>query len=134
MPTISEANQRLNDLSAQISTLTRTVSLGVLALAWLFLSRSPEVSGLPSSVSKGSMLIVAILSVLAISFDLLQYVMGYRNVDLARKVAKENKKDEVTYPNDVYRKARFLFFYAKIWLTVVAALWLIIVLAIAIMH
>jgi len=80
------------------------------------------------------MLAIAILSILAISFDLLQYVMGYRNVDLARKIAKKNNKNEFTYPDDVYRKARFCFFYAKIWLTIIAALWLVIVLAIAIMH
>jgi hypothetical protein len=134
MPTISEANQRLSDLTAQISTLTRTVSLGVLALAWLFLSRSQEVSGLPSSVSNGNMLAIAALSILAISFDLLQYVMGYRNVDLARKSAQKNSKDQFKYPNDIYRKARFLFFYAKICFTVIAALWMVIVLAFAILH
>lgn len=79
-------------------------------------------------------MVIAALSILAISFDLLQYVMGYRNVDLARRIAKKNNEDQFKYPNDIYRKARFLFFYAKIYLTIIAALWLVIVLALAILH
>lgn len=131
MPTIENANDRLNNLTAQISTLTRTVSLGVLAVAWLFLSRSSEISGIPDVVSKQKMLVIAACSILAISFDLLQYVMGYLNVYFAKKNAKR-KNVEVMYPKNVFRKARFFFFYAKICITVIAAIWMVIILAIAV--
>ena len=132
MQTIDDANKRLSELTAQISTLIRTLSLGVLAIVWLFLSGSSDVSHLARSVSEWELIAVAFLSILAISFDLLQYVAGYMAVALACELAKQNNKKEVTYPNNRYRKARFGFFYAKIVVAVGGALWLLVMLASAV--
>src|SRR5690348_338409 len=114
MPTIDDANKRLSKLTAQISVLIRTLSLGVLAIAWLFLSGSSEVSRLSGSVPEWKLIAVAFLSILAIAFDLLQYVAGYIAVALACELARQTNKKEIIYPNNRYRKARFFFFYAKI--------------------
>lgn len=133
METLADAKKNLDTLSGQISTLVRTVALGVLAVVWLFLSGSKEAAPILGQVPGWQLVSIAGLSILAILSDLLQYVFAYKQVLRARETALAAESKEVDYPStDGYKKARFAFFRIKFWLTLVAAAWLVAALAFAV--
>jgi|SRR6185312_2604154 len=129
METLDDAKRSLDALSGQISTLVRTVALGVLAVVWLFLSGSKEAAPILGEVPAWQLVSIAALSILVILFDLLQYVCAFEQVKRARQAARLTEKTTVEYPDDAYRKARFAFFRAKFWVAMIAAAWLIYALA-----
>lgn len=126
METLDDTKKSLDTLSGQISTLVRTLALGVLAVVWLFLSGSREAAPILGQVAGWQLVSIAGLSILAILSDLLQYVFAYKQVLRARKAAQTAKKEEVEYSDqDGYRKVRFACFRLKFWLTLLAAAWLV---------
>ena len=72
MATLAEAAQKKKELSSLISTLIRTVSVSVLAVAWLFLSESDDTSTLLHLVPKSQTLVIAAMCILALGLDLIQ--------------------------------------------------------------
>lgn len=129
METLDDNKKNLDTLSGQISTLVRTAALGVLAVVWLFLSGSKGAAPILGEVPAWQLVSIAALSILAILFDLLQYVCAYEQIKRARHAARAADKPTIEYTDDAYRKARFAFFRAKFWVTMIAAVWLIYALA-----
>jgi len=133
METRDDAKKNLDTLSGQISTLVRTLALGVLAVVWLFLSGSKEGAPILGQVPGWQLVSIAALAILAILSDLLQYVFAYKLVLRARQTALAADSEEVDYPDeDGYKKARFAFFRIKFWFALVAAAWLVVALAVAV--
>src|SRR5437016_7123714 len=62
-------------LSDRISSQVRAIALGVLAVAWAVLLSPPK----DLSISSAAMLWVALIALLTLVADLLQYVLGYIN-------------------------------------------------------
>lgn len=124
MATLQEAAKKKKELSRQISTLIRTLALSVLAVAWIFLSRNKEVSELIAVVPQSHMMFIAALCIIAIAFDLIQYIAGYiqvsRDYDLAKNSNAENSI--VVYEKSTLREFSFR---AKIVFTIIAACWLV---------
>jgi hypothetical protein len=73
--TTKETVAELQWLSDRLSTQVRTISLGVLAVAWALLQAPPK--GLP--ISPRALIWIALVALLAMVADLLQYVVGYIN-------------------------------------------------------
>ncbi len=123
MATREKAAEKLKELSSQISTLIRTLSLSVLAVAWLFLSGNREDLALIAIVPKQHIIFVAALCIVAVGLDLIQYIAAYRQVkkDYARAKASENTNDVVFSESRV----RTSCFVAKIVFALFAAAWLI---------
>ncbi|GLQ94466.1 hypothetical protein [Dyella acidisoli] len=126
MATLKEASQRLDLLSTQISTQVRTVALGVLAVAWLFISGSKDSPTLLAKISEWELVTIAFLSLLALAFDLLQYFVGYFVDYRAYKKARALKNADNPSPTVKFPKnpLRHFFFYTKQMLAIVAAGWL----------
>ena len=120
MATRAEASEKMRALSGQISTLIRTISLSVLAVSWLFLSGSKDASSLISVVPKSQMLVIAILSVLALALDLVQYMAAYRQV--SGDYHKVSDEEKVIYSDSIVRNFTF---YAKQYVALIAAAWLV---------
>lgn len=130
MRSFEEARLSLAAISAQLSSIVRTISAGVLAICWLFLSKSSDVEGILSSVSETSIVIVTILALTALAFDLLQYMIAYSQERAEYDKSESSKAEGVThYKYDKRRVARFVFFELKQYFAAAAALLLVFSLA-----
>jgi hypothetical protein len=133
MSTLEESKSKLDELSAQISTLVRTLALGVLAVAWLFLSGDSDSPPVLKAVSSRQLVFIALLSVSATALDLLQYVVAYRQVKLARRAAIANAALEVRYKSSIYKSARVVCFWGKLLAAGLAAAWLVVLVFFAVL-
>jgi hypothetical protein len=133
MATLKEASQRLDLLSTQISTQVRTISLGVLAVTWLFISGSKDSPALLGKIPKWELVTVACLCLIALVLDMAQYCIAFYKVRKAYDATRASKTDtnpdpKVTYPKDNWRNR---FFYAKQVFAGGGALWLVVASVIA---
>lgn len=130
MATRQEAANKKKELSGQISTLIRTLSLSVLAVAWLFLSRNDNAGELAESIRTPHLLFISGLCVVAIGLDLLQYIAGFLSVsrDYARAKAS-SEPNNVVYSDSSLRNFAFV---TKIIFAVIAAIYLVTMLFLAV--
>lgn len=114
MPSIDKICEDLDVLSDKISDLTRTISLSVLALVWLFIAGGANAPTLRMMPNRGLLLLAGLLVLLSLLSDYLQFVTGYSNSKelLAVAEASENKQAKYTTSSFLYR-ARTLFFWLK---------------------
>lgn len=123
MANLKEVGQRLDVLSTQISAQVRTTSLGVLAVAWLFISGSKDSPTLLGKIPKESLVAIAVAALFALLLDMVQYSVAYQRILARRDAARKANVDEMKYPDDWIRD---IFFYAKQVCAGASALWLII--------
>lgn len=111
---LEKVKQDLDFASTRISEQTRTISIGILALVWLFLAGGDHAPVLPSKPNGHLLLLTGALALLALVFDHLQYLFGYLTSDQVRKQAEQASRTEVVYNYDapLYR-ARTFAFWAK---------------------
>ena len=125
MPNLDDAKKKLDELSAQVSTIVRTVAAGVLAIVWLFLSGNEDSPPLLSAVPAWLMAVIALLAISSITFDLLQYVTAYEQVSRARTAAKDAGLKEVDYSASPLKDWRYRFYEWKYYAAVASAVLLI---------
>lgn len=121
MASLDDAKKKLDELSAQVSTIVRTVAAGVLAVVWLFLSGDSDSPPLLSAVPAWLMASTALLAIASITFDLLHYVTAYEQVRKARTDAKDAGLKEVTYPNTSLKRWRYRFYRWKYYAAIASA-------------
>ncbi len=78
----------LDFVSNRISEQVRQISLGILAFVWLFLSGGEKAPILPSKPDTDVLLWAALLSLGAMGFDYLQYVVSFFNSSAALRRAE----------------------------------------------
>ena len=122
MATFAEAAEKKRALSGQVSSIVRTLSLGVLAVTWLFLSGGKDAPAMVAVVPKAMMLTIAALCVLALALDLLQYMAAYRQLAADCDSAKNSNAEKVTYHKD---EVRLWAYKWKTRLAIVASLLLV---------
>lgn len=133
MATRKEAAEKKKELSSQISTLIRTLSLSTLAIAWLFLSGNDNAGKLAGKIGTSHLLFIAGACVVSILFDLVQYIAGYLSVAADYKKAKASSEpDKVIYSDSWRSRLRTFSFCIKIILAGVAAIYLVILLFLAV--
>lgn len=122
---IAEIRDDLTDVSNQISTQVRTLTLGVLAVAWLGLSGSDEVKALNLS-GDWQLAAIALLCIFTLGVDLAQYRFGYEMVLETLLGAEKARQKQAAYSrkNRWYRR-RLAAFAIKQVLAALAAIWLI---------
>lgn len=115
--------------SSALSTQTRTIALGVLALAWLLLSGTEDSLTTKFATHSESLLYIAGLSVLALLLDYAQYIFSLWETDKALKESLEAKSVEAAgYDEKNWRRvASNVCFILKISAGVAAAAWILIV-------
>lgn len=95
MPTIREMWARKDAFTKSASDISRTLCLSGLAVVWIFrISAGTGRSALPPAL-----MWIAGLFMLALLFDLLQYVSGANRIDDFAQ-AKQRETEEKQYPKD----------------------------------
>jgi hypothetical protein len=117
MASQKEILDELAVLSDRISTQVRTVALSVIATVWLFVVGGKDAPLLPHSPDKSWLLAAGALCLLALLFDYLQYLAGYKCASAllnAGPKAGAAEKDAYKYNRTAFTwRARRFFFIAK---------------------
>lgn len=122
---LSEVRQDLHDVTDQISTQVRTITLGVLAVAWLGLSGAGKIEALNLGPT-WQLTAIAGLCIVTLFADLVQYGAGYSLVKGTLLAAERAKQSETSYNTSDWRYAvRIRAFELKQWLAAASALWLV---------
>jgi len=114
MPSVDKICEDLEVLSGKISDLTRTISLSVLALVWLFIAGGTNAPTLRAVPNHGLLLLAGLLVLLSLLSDYLHFVAGYASSKELLGIAEEseNKQGRYNTSSFLYR-ARALFFWLK---------------------
>jgi hypothetical protein len=104
----------LDSMSERISESSRTISLGVLALVWLFIAGGDETPILSITPSQALLMVSGALVLLSLLSDYLQYFFGYLNSKDVLAEAEASTEKEAKYQTDskLYQ-ARALAFWLK---------------------
>ncbi len=93
------------------STISRQLGFAGIAIIWLFVSQYGEIFNIPNEL-----ILPAILIVISLAFDLLQYVVGgliYGIFNTKMKKLGFKLESEVVFPGYLNRPA-LIFYYSKI--------------------
>lgn len=129
MPGLDKILDRKKEMSSQVSAQTRALALGMLAISWALLTPVYDpLKAMAAHVGRAQLLTLAVLAVLVIAFDLLQYVAATNVADEAAGRAEHAAGKEALYDDTrfAYRAQAFLY-RAKFWLLAVAAVLLAVI-------
>lgn len=133
---IEQAIAERSAQSATVSSQVRSISIGILALTWLFLSGTQPTISSKFASDTTQLLIIAILCLLALTFDFLQYIFALLETDSAINEAERGMPQEgSTDPDDgdfgyTVNDTRRIFVTALFWMKIIqlisASCWIII--------
>lgn len=130
MPGEQDVYKELDFLSDLISNRVRTISVGILAICWVFILQNISRQEGTSSVPVSALLVPTSLAILALIADFAQYLFGYFNINSARRKMEKNGLKEVKYDyHSLTYRMRIKMFYTKVVLMIGAAVWLLAILA-----
>jgi len=89
MATEKEILDDLKTVSAQISTLVRTVALSIIGFVWLLTVGGKDAPALPKAPDKNLLILAGLLALLAMGADYLQYLAGYLSSKRAYSVGSD---------------------------------------------
>lgn len=117
--------KELDTYSTTISTLVRTINLGVLGLAWLLLLRDEKLARLANAIPERALLTVSAACVVAMVLELAQYVLAERSVESTFQKAEENGVADGYDVDSWSYRGQYWCYKAKVWVTGLAALSLV---------
>jgi hypothetical protein len=132
---LSTIYEDLNFASDRLNSQTRTLTVGVLALVWLFLSGAKDVAALRLIAGKKQLLALAGLCVLTFVIESVQYFASYISSNAVRKEAEDRNQKEAAY--DESSRIRLLqlgCFWTKQIIAALAAGWLLLILTLSIVR
>jgi hypothetical protein len=119
----------LDFLTDRLSTQVRTTALGVLVFSWGLLMGESTVAKSLAAQLKWDLVAIAALAVLAMLFDILQYLFGYWNTRKVLSAMEAAGKTEASYDySSCLYRLRSFFFAAKMVAMTAGAVWLVFVL------
>ncbi len=129
MATLQQILDRKKDVSGQVSTQTRTLALGMLAISWALLTvHDDPLRTMALNVSRFWMLSLAVCAVLVIAFDLLQYVAATKVAEKAIKAAEAASTKTALFDDTTLAyKAQAFLYHAKFYVLVAGAVLLMII-------
>ena len=118
MPSLTEINARMKEGSGQVSTLTRSLALGFLAIAWTLLTAHEEpLRSMTANVNRYLILGLATSSALFLACDLLHYVAITRMAEEAAVRAAKVSSAVADYDKtSLAYKAQAPLYHAKVWI------------------
>jgi hypothetical protein len=126
---IAKVYEDLTTVGDKISTQVRTIAVGLLALVWLVLTGGDHAPSLLGTPSRPLLVFVALLCILTLVFDYLQYLCGWLSSDAVRKKADAESLDETSFNyDDVRYRLRNGFFWLKQILAMVSVVLVLIAL------
>jgi hypothetical protein len=124
VPTLEKVIEDLDWICDRISTLVRTISIGLLAITWGMLIGKPEISQPLPLWLKKNLLAIGILGLVTMFSDFLQYFFGLFVVDGLRKSMEKKNQIEAEYDySTITYKLREFFFWLKLILIIIACIW-----------
>jgi hypothetical protein len=130
MPTRTEVYARKKEASGQVSTQTRTLAFGFLAIAWSLLTvHDDPLKTMAGRVPTYLVLALAAVSVIVLALDMFQYVAITNMAESAyRKAEDAGEKDNVLYDKDSCAyKAQAFFYHAKFYVLGTGSLVLVVI-------
>jgi len=125
---LTKIYEHLDFASDRLSTQIRTLTFGILALVWLFLSGGRDVAALRIDGTY-QLLGLAALCVLTLLIDAVQYWSSYMSSNTVRKQAEEQNETEAAYDEtSLWRRLQRGCFWAKQVTALLATIWLLILL------
>jgi hypothetical protein len=122
---LEELYEDLNFATDRISSQVRTLTFGVLALVWLFLSGNKDAPILKIG-SREPLVVIAGLCIATLLLDAAQYWGMYRSARKLLRDAEAARETEAEYDERTpMRILQQVCFWAKQLLAAIAALWLI---------
>ena len=122
---VEKIHEDLDFATDRISTQVRTLTFGILALVWLFLSGNKDVPILKIG-GREPLLMIAGLCIATLLIDVTQYWSMYRSARQVLQHADDNKLTEAEYDNKrLMRRMQQACFWLKQVLAAIAAVWLI---------
>lgn len=118
---VSDLAKELDTYSTILSAQVRSINLGVLGLTWLFLLQDERLSRLSSAISERALLAIAGACIIALVFDLIQYVFAEKVVEATLREAEETGATDGYDGSSWFYRFQWWCYRAKIWLTAVAA-------------
>jgi hypothetical protein len=126
MPTLKDINARKEEASGQVSTLTRSLALGYIAISWTLLTAHEEpLRAMVMNVHRYLILGLTICSVLFLACDLLQYVAITNMAEKASHEALLVDPPQIDQYDKTYNLAQSLLYRAKFWIIALGAVLLI---------
>ena len=119
MPTLDEVYARKRQASGQVSTQTRTLAFGFLAIAWALLTAHDEpLKSLAAHVPSYLILAFSLASVVVLALDMLQYVaLTHMAESTHRKAEATGQKEGILYDEESCAyKAQAFFYHAKFYI------------------
>jgi len=108
--------------SDKISTQLRTISIGILSIAWLSISGNKEIPEKLRTLYQPSFWGIANLVILALFLDILHYIFGYLNSKNAIKNGYFDIESRIA-------KTQNILFWLKILPIAISCIWLTTILA-----
>lgn len=132
MPKLEEIYARKKEASAQVSTQGRTLAVGYIAFSWALLTAHDDpLKTMAGHVPAWMTLTLAIVSVLMLIVDMLQYVAITNMAESTYRMAESEGKTEGLYdPKSCAYKAQAFFYKFKFFVLIVASVWLGVIFAI----
>lgn len=130
MPTLKEIADRRKEVSGQVSTQTRTLALGLLAIGWALLTaKDGEPIKLMATRAGRSPVLTAIFCALAtIACDLLQYVAATSVAQDALERAEKSEQKTARYNLNSYTyRFQLLLYRGKFWCLALGSLLMLLV-------
>ncbi len=129
----ADGEKRKDKFSEELSSRTRAVNLGVLAVTWSILAARDSLSA--ATQYKTPLLEADVLAVTAILLDFVQYLAGFVTMSRFLTNLQIGQEDEgYLNPNDPVYRASHIAFWAKLVLSAVGSVWLLATLARIIRH
>jgi hypothetical protein len=121
MPELKDIYARKKEASGQVSTQTRTLALGMLAISWALLTVHDEpLKTMATHIHQRWILSLAVVSVFVIVCDMFQYVAITSMAGEALARAEKAKLTETTYEEKLFAyKAQNYLYFGKFWILAV---------------
>jgi len=130
---LTDIYKDLDFATDRLSTQIRTLTLGVLALVWLFLSGGKDIPALKLRAGNRQLLAIAGLCVLTFLIDAVQYWALYRSANTVRREAEGHNRKEAEYDEaSLVRRLQHGCFWAKQTTALLATIWLLLILLLSI--
>ena len=112
--TVEKVLEDLDFATNRIGEQVRTISIGVLAIAWLFLAGGPNAPAVKVPPDVQILLWSGALAMGSLLADYFQYLCAYFESSDVRVAAERNPKSKPTYDYESFTyRARKMFFWLK---------------------
>jgi len=117
---LQEVTSELQWVSDRLSSQVRYLAAGLLAITWALIT-APVERSLP--IRPRGLIVVAVLAILALTVDLVQYAAAHRLVNSRRKRLELSEEPDDGYdPKNLWYRTRGGCFYCKVPLMIAACL------------